>query len=119
MWGDRSRWLAVLAAVASAVCLADPLDMRLAAQPLSTALREFTAQTGVQVAIQSQLASGKMAPAVSGRYEPAAALAALLRGSGLTAYQINPNTYGIREAQHRTAEPSYSSAPEGSRAGSR
>lgn len=80
----------------SASVLAEPLDIKLPAQPLASALRDFARQTGVQVAIQSDLIEGKMAPAIHGKYEPGDALMILLRGSGLAAYPVNTNTYGIR-----------------------
>lgn len=73
------------------------IQIDLSAQPLSQALREFSRQTGVQIAVQSELAEGKSIERLSGKYQPAEALAKLLKGTGLSAYPVNGNTYGIRE----------------------
>jgi type II secretory pathway component GspD/PulD (secretin) len=95
--GARLRSLAAALLVCSAAALAEPVSLELQAQPLSAALREFARQTGIQVAIQSALTEGKTAPGLAGKYEPAAALAMLLEGTGLAAYPVNENTYGIRQ----------------------
>jgi iron complex outermembrane recepter protein len=79
-----------------AAATAGPVVLEMQAQPLSTALREFARQTGIQIAIQSELTDGKTAPRLTGQYEPEAALAALLEGSGLVAYPVNEKTYGVR-----------------------
>lgn len=76
--------------------LADPVAVELPTQPLAGALREFARQTGVQVAIPAELTAGKMSVTVKGSFEPAEALNRLLKGSGLIAYPVNHNTYGIR-----------------------
>ena len=92
----------VVTGLMSAVVTADPVNIEIESQPLSTALREFARQTGVQVAVETGLTTGKTSPAVSGKYEPADALATLLKGSGLTAYPVNANTYGIRSISGTT-----------------
>jgi iron complex outermembrane recepter protein len=92
--------LAILVLALPLSARADTVEINLAAQPLSSALSEFSRQTGIQVAIRSELSEGAKAPSLSGRYEPGAALEALLKGSGLEAYAVNANTYGIREAQN-------------------
>lgn len=53
------------------------------AQPLPTALLQFSAASGIEVVFDAGLAEGKQAPAVSGSYAPADALSLLLAGSGL------------------------------------
>ena len=121
--GMRWRLLSALTAIVSLSfelalpAFADPVDIRLPSQPLSIALREFARQTGVQVAIQSELTDGKTAASVNGKYEPVDALAALLKGTGLIAYLVNQNTYGIREARtaEQKAEPHATSGDAGSR----
>jgi hypothetical protein len=80
----------------SAKVMADPVAVELPSQPLAGALREFARQTGIQVAIPSDLTEGKTSAAVKGKFEPADALDRLLKGSGLVAYPVNGNTYGIR-----------------------
>jgi iron complex outermembrane recepter protein len=100
----KSVALAVSLAIASA-SLSSPLlaaeretavTLELPAQSLATALRELARLTGIQIAVQSELTEGKSAPSLSGKYPPAVALQALLQGTDLIAYQINPHTYGIR-----------------------
>jgi len=80
----------------SAKALADPVAVELPPQPMASALREFARQTGIQVAIPAELTDGKISAAVKGKFEPADALNRLLKGSGLIAYPVNGNTYGIR-----------------------
>jgi len=55
------------------------------AQPLADALRQYTRQSGVQVAYAAGLAQGQRSAAVSGELEAQAALERLLQGSGLRA----------------------------------
>jgi len=101
----------VVTGLMSAVAAANPVNIEIESQPLSTALREFARQTGVQVAVETELTTGKTSPAVSGKYEPADALAALLKGSGLTAYPVNANTYGIRAISGTTSPRSSTDKP--------
>jgi iron complex outermembrane recepter protein len=81
------------------------VKLELPAQSLATALREFARQTGIQIAVQSELTDGKSTPSLSGKYSPAIALQALLQGTDLIAYPVNERTYGIRSIN---AEPSSS-----------
>lgn len=64
---------------------AAPVDINVAAQPLSSALAALSSQTGVQVFAAGNLVAGKSAPAVSGKLTPQQALDRLLAGSGLQA----------------------------------
>ena len=54
------------------------------AQPLPTALLQFSEASGVELVFDAGLAEGKQAPALNGTYAPGDALALLLSGSGLT-----------------------------------
>lgn len=67
----------------------------IAAQPLDRALRALAGQTGLQVAYQTSVASGAMAPAVTGRMTSEQALARLLAGSGLSYSFTGANTVAI------------------------
>ncbi len=89
--------VAIVLACAAVPAHADPVELHLESQPLSTALRELARVAGIQIAIQSGLTEHKRAPRLSGKFEPAAALIELLRGSGLVAYPVNATTYGVRE----------------------
>ena len=58
-------------------------DYDLPSQPLSDSLRAVAQQSGTSIVAPSELVAGKRAPAVSGRRDIAAAVTALLAGSGL------------------------------------
>jgi len=85
-----------LSSVTLAAERAATVTVELPAQSLASALREFARQTGIQIAIQSELTDGKTSQGLRGKYSPAVALQALLRGTDLIAYPVNDNTYGIR-----------------------
>ena len=88
--------LALSHLTASAQALpADPVPIRIAAQPLAQALNDWARQTGVQLVVQQSLVAGKTAPAVSGRLAPRQALDQLLAGSGLSA-SVEGNAVVIR-----------------------
>jgi len=57
-------------------------------QPLGDALRAVAVASGTNIIAPSSLVAGKTAPALSGRFTPAEAIAILLRGSGLRVRQI-------------------------------
>lgn len=59
----------------------------LPAQPLGDALRAVAVASGTNIIAPSSLVAGKTAPALSGRFTPAEAVAVLLRGSGLRGRQ--------------------------------
>jgi iron complex outermembrane receptor protein len=65
----------------------DPLSARvefdIAPQPLTGALNEFAAKTGLQVSYPADLAAGLSSPGLSGTRTPMQALEALLAGTGL------------------------------------
>jgi iron complex outermembrane receptor protein len=88
--------LALAHLTASAQALpADPVPIRIAAQPLALALNDWARQTGVQLVVQQSLVAGKTAPAVAGRLAPRQALDQLLAGSGLSA-SVEGNAVVIR-----------------------
>jgi iron complex outermembrane recepter protein len=95
----------------SSKLLADPVAVELPPQPLASALREFARQTGIQVAIPAELTDGKKSVAVKGSFEPADVLNRLLKGSGLVAYPVNRNTYGIRSESSAGRTQSSSAMP--------
>jgi len=80
------------------------LDLRVTAQPLDEALQEFSRQSGLQVIYFSGLTEGLQSPGVSGRYTLAAALKALLAGSGLSFRLVNDRTVEIRSAGRTRGE---------------
>ncbi|EKF18330.1 TonB-dependent receptor [Nitratireductor pacificus] len=64
-------------------------------QPLNAALRSFANRTGVQIAYQTSVAAGAVAPAVSGTMSAEDGLARLLSGSGLHYSFTGANTVTI------------------------
>lgn len=60
-----------------------PSNIDIPSQPLDAALKQLARATGISVAFDSNLATGKTAPAVKGRMKPDQALKMLLAGSGL------------------------------------
>lgn len=76
--------LPIAAALATAQAAEnDKRDFDIEAQPLETALLEYSEEVDVVVTVPAQLVRGKQAPAVRGSFEPFEALSQLLRGSGL------------------------------------
>lgn len=75
----------------STYVLAAPVNFDLPAQPLSSALTQLSATSGMRVIFDAQSVAGKQAPAVRGSLEPAQALNQVLAGSGLSA-SVNGNT---------------------------
>ena len=67
--------------------------IQIAPQSLTSALHELARQAGLQLVVSPELVAGKMSPSLSGRYTGVQALAALLKGSGLTVRQIDKGTY--------------------------
>ena len=67
------------------------------AQPLASALREFSEQTGLQIGYAAELADGKATDGVDGIKDPEIALDTLLASSGLEHRFVNDSTVIIRE----------------------
>jgi outer membrane receptor protein involved in Fe transport len=89
------------AAVAPALAAADldkTVDFHIPAQPLDSALLEFSRQARVQVAVNSRSVGKISAPTVDGPLAVSAALSELLRHSGLE-YATVGNTVTVSPAQ--------------------
>jgi outer membrane receptor protein involved in Fe transport len=84
-----------------------PVD--LPAQPLDVALREFAKQAGLQLLFDPTLVAGRRAPAVRGEWSPRGALAKLLEGTNLEAYEHAPGVLGLRA---RPQAPRFDGRPE-------
>ncbi len=63
--------------------MAEPVGIKLPAQPLADSLVQFAKKAGISVAVDSALVAGKTAPALDGYWEPQEGLRRLLQGSGL------------------------------------
>ena len=82
----------------SAAIADDTEGVSIDAQPLSSALREFSEQTGLQVGYAAELAEGKDTPGVADVDDPDVALDRLLASTGLKHRFINAQTVIIRAA---------------------
>jgi iron complex outermembrane recepter protein len=108
-FGHGVSTFVVRATVASLLCLpiAAPTfaedtaqyQLTIPAQPLRTALQDFTRQSGLDVLISSRITQSYDAPLLSGRYTPVGALQALLKGTGLTFRQLDDRTIEVQPAQ--------------------
>lgn len=106
--------LGALVAIASAVRTgAEPVKgpeqsqaFDIAAQPLATAIHEYSVTTGIEVLYESAVTAHRQSPGVAGTYTPQQALAVLLEGSGLTAHAIAGGTITLSALPDRSAGPS-------------
>jgi outer membrane receptor for ferric coprogen and ferric-rhodotorulic acid len=110
--GVRS-WRAKFVCCALAVALAlsvqrgaiagdgDPpkVTLKIAPQPLGSALQELARQSGVQIVFFSRIADGLRAAGLDGEYSVTAALGHLLGGTQLTFQVLNPKTIQILSPQ--------------------
>jgi hypothetical protein len=75
------------------------------AQPLQSALDAYSAATGLEVLYDSGLASERRSGGVKGTLTPAAALKALLEGTGLTALYAGSNAFAVIPAPASVPTP--------------
>ena len=74
------------------------MRLNISSQPLESALREFAAQSGVQLLFSSEgAAMGQPAPAITGFHAPREALDHLLADTGLKYEYVNSRTVAISE----------------------
>jgi hypothetical protein len=69
------------------------LDFNIPAQPLATALEQYGSITGRNALYNSNLLIGRRSTAVKGQISPDAALSALLKGTGLLANHLTPDSF--------------------------
>ena len=94
---------------------AEPLDIDLPAQALTTSIQQLSLQSGLSIGGDASLLEGRTAPAVKGNMEPADALRQLLQGSGLSvSFEGNQAIIGsptpvlvIKGARDGSAEAGY------------
>lgn len=89
-------WLACLLPLAAR---AAPVEFNLAAQPAHTALLAFSKQTQIDVLFSFDELRKVQSQAVRGRFEPEAALALLLEGTGFAAQPIGKGKFVVRAHQ--------------------
>ncbi|NMY02021.1 TonB-dependent siderophore receptor [Pseudomonas sp. WS 5059] len=90
--------LALLCVLISGLAVADPHSFNIAPQPLASALNRLAAQSGLQVIFDGTLVVGKNSLGVVGPKEPEAALADVLKGSGLTWRTTGANSVMLEKA---------------------
>jgi iron complex outermembrane receptor protein len=98
----------VRATIASLLCLQSAMpafaddavqhQFTIPAQALPTALQEFTRQSGIEVVLSPQVATGYNASVLYGRYTSAQALQVLLAGTGLTSRALNDKMIEVQVA---------------------
>ncbi len=76
-------WLCVISLSAQATTLDSRVTVRIAAQPLDTALLELAEQAAVQLVLDPQLVKSRSSPALTGRMSIRQALDRLLQNTGL------------------------------------
>ena len=98
-------------AAATGAAHADPMRVDIApGQSMKDAINSFASQTDQQVLVASDLVDGLTAPAVSGVYEPEAALAELLAGTGLSVTQSGAQTLVIAQPASQPARSNSSAS---------
>lgn len=95
---------AALAQAAPAPATAASTDFHIPAQPLDQALAQLARQAGLQLLATPELVQGRRAPAVEGRLSTAAAVARLLRGSGLEGH-VSQGTLVVEKPAGTVALP--------------
>jgi hypothetical protein len=94
----RLVWLTVFAIISgSALARANPpsAHVDIPAQPLVTALRQFADQTGLELAVETSITTGKTSVAVKGTLSSEDALEKLLKGTGLTYRFLDSRTVAV------------------------
>jgi iron complex outermembrane recepter protein len=97
-----TQWLVACAAISAVVGVASaqqsdgPLSLNISAQPLGQALTQLALAADLKLVYYSDVGAGLRAPAIIGRYTPAAALSKLLADTPLHASFIDAHTVVIR-----------------------
>lgn len=94
--------LTLLCVLVSGLAVADPHPFNIAPQPLASALNRLAAQSGLQVIFDGTLVVGKNSLGVVGSIEPEAALAEVLKGSGLTWRSTGDSSVMLEKAPEPT-----------------
>jgi outer membrane receptor protein involved in Fe transport len=116
MWRRIASTLLLSGVLATAVPAraggyAFPVDVR--AQPLSSALKDFARQTGIELLFDRDLMRGRQAPRLRGRYPIEIALQRLLEGTDLTTRRSNTGAWLIeRRPQPEKLPPDELAAPD-------
>jgi outer membrane receptor protein involved in Fe transport len=82
--------------VTSATAQTQTVSFDIPPEPLGASLRDFARQSGQQIIFTDDLVAGKSSPTLHGSYAPDAALAVLLRSSGLVAERSPSGSVMVR-----------------------
>ena len=102
-WAGPRAWIAFCllllhCGMAGALDLARKVDFNVAAQPLTSAVLEFSNQAGIQLVASGQKLDGVTSPGVQGRYAIDEGLGILLRGTGFGFRVVGDNTIALTAA---------------------
>jgi len=78
--------------------------------PLDQALPAFARQSGLQILYPAALVAGRRSPGLSGTHTPEAALAAVLKDSGLAWRRSRPNVFVVYDPAARAEAADYNGA---------
>src|SRR5690606_2021212 len=101
----------VIAGAATPASAQDEIRFDIAPQALTTALNEFGVQSHRSVLFTTEVTGEKLTGGVAAQAEPEAALAQLLRGTGLT-FRRNGDTFLIVQAGEGGTSPQAGNAVE-------
>ena len=80
------------------------MDFNIPAQDLSSALKNFALETGLQMLYSSDMVKGIRSKGVTGKYEPKEVLDILLSGTGLSYHFTDPNTVTVQRKVKQKVE---------------
>jgi len=84
------------------VAVADKVALNIPAQPIESALIEFSRQTGLHVMLYSDYAKDITSPRLAGMYTPARALEELLAHTGLRYEYLDSQNVAVLSMQSQT-----------------
>jgi iron complex outermembrane recepter protein len=102
----RAGWVSALLALSALTyaAAAEPIAVRIDAQPVGDALKALAQQTGIQLLVDAaEIPPGAMAPKVDGRYGLEEALKRILSGTQLKYEFVNKHTVAVRLASESTS----------------
>jgi outer membrane cobalamin receptor len=107
----RLVWLTVFAIIGGAALSranTPATQVDIPAQPLVTALRQFADQTGLQLAVETSITTGKTSAAVKGTLSSQNALEKLLKGTGLSYRFLDSRTVAVVATEKTSSLNSFS-----------
>ncbi|MGB7210183.1 MAG: TonB-dependent receptor plug domain-containing protein, partial [Pyrinomonadaceae bacterium] len=75
------------------------INLHIPAQPLASALEEYSHRTGTQLIFRPEAVAGYKSRGLEGRYTISGSLKQLLKGTALTIQQVNNHTLAIKDLE--------------------